>query len=237
MNKQYLLGWLMVTAEDGRNTNCFKHGWHLFLKKLFCKKASGRTGFGETEEEEDFPWENPYVHKLRIILEQVLPRYQISYREFRPLLIDTDTPPESLLDEDQVEVLLEQISEDLNFLRIVTDRPAYFAGYIQRMYEDDGLVVQLCPKGEDFSADTNDGLDSEERLSASNAFVNMEEKLSDVNVVLDMEQQGECPLKQLREDMLYIPLYKRRWCPVENMGNLDISIPIGYNTVIVKGVL
>ena len=181
------------------------------MRMIFRKKASARTGFVVLEEEEEYPRENPYVHKLRMILEQVLARYQISYREFRPLLIDTDTPPESLLDEDQVEALLEQISEDLNFLRIVTDRPAYFADYIQRMYEDDGLVVQVCPKGEDFSAD--------------------------VNVVLDMEQQGECPLKQLREEVLYIPLYKRQWRPVENMGNLDISIPIGYNTVIVKGVL
>lgn len=207
------------------------------MRMIFCRKASARTGFEELKEEEDYPRENPYVHKLRMILEQVLPCYHLSYREFRPLLIDTDTPPESLLDEDQVEVLLEQISEDLNFLRILTDRPAYFADYIQRMYEDDGLVVQVCPKREDFSADVNADSDREERLLDSNAIVNMEEKLSDVNVVLDMEQQGECPIKQLREDMLYIPLYKRRWCPAEGMGNLDISIPIGYNTVIVKGVL
>lgn len=227
----------MRGAEDGKSVNCLKKWWFLLLGKFFRKKESVRTGSEEIEEEEEYPRENPYVHKLRMILEQVLPNYQISYREFRPLLIDTDTPPESLLDEDQVEVLLEQISEDLNFLRIVTDRPAYFADYIQRMYEDSGLVVQVCPKGEDFSADVNADLDSEERLSVSSALVNMEEKLSDVNVVLDMEQKGECPMKQLREDVLYIPLYKRQWRPVENMGNLDISIPIGYNTVIVKGVL
>lgn len=226
----------MKGAEGRKSVNCFKK-WRHFWGMIFHKKASARTGSEEMEEEEGYPRENPYVHKLRMILEQVLPRYHLSYREFRPLLIDTDTPPESLLDEDQVEVLLEQLSEDLNFLRIVTDRPAYFADYIQRMYEDDGLVVQVCPKGEDFSADVNGDLDMEERLSASNAIVNMEEKLSDVNVVLDMEQHGECPIKQLREDMLYIPLYKRQWRPVENMGNLDISIPIGYNTVIVKGVL
>ena len=79
------------------------------MRMIFRKKASARTGFEELEEEEDYPRENPYVHKLRMILEQVLARYQISYREFRPLLIDTDTPPESLLDEDQVEALLEQI--------------------------------------------------------------------------------------------------------------------------------
>ena len=181
-----------------------------YLGRFFGRKPSSQTSSKDPDEEEEFPRENPYLHKLRSILEQVLDRYHMSYREFRPLLIDTDTPPESLLDEDQVEVLLEQISQDLNFLRIVTDRPAYFADYIQRMYEDNGLVVQICPKGEEFSAD--------------------------VNVILDMEQKGDCPLKHLREDMLYIPVYKRRWRPAENMDNLDISIPIGYNTVIVKGV-
>ncbi len=162
------------------------------------------------EDEEENSRENPYLHKLRRILEQVLSQYQMSYREFHPLLVDTDTPPESLLDEDQVEVVLEQISEDLNFLRIATDRPAYFSDYIQRMYEDSGLVVQTEPKGQVLS--------------------------EDVNVILDMEQQGNCPVRYMREHTLYIPVYKRKWNRVETLENLDISIPIGYNTVIVKGV-
>lgn len=184
--------------------------WVTWLANLFGRRNSSQAELGETGEEDAYPRENPYLHKLRGILEQILPLYQMSYREFCPLIIDTDTPPESLLDEDQAEVVLEQISQDLNFLRIVTDRPAYFEDYIQRMYEDNGLVVQVCPKGGEF--------------------------LTDVNVILDMEQRGECPLKHVKENMLYIPVYKREWCPVENMGNLDISIPIGYNTVIVKGV-
>lgn len=182
----------------------------MYWRKFWGKKVSLQEGLGESDEEEKYPRENPYLHKLRGILEQVLSLYKMSYKDFRPLLVDTDMPPESLLDEDQVEVLLEQISQDLNFLRIVTDRPAYFEDYIQRMYEDSGLVVQTCPKGWEFCEDTN--------------------------VVLDMEQKGDCPLKYVKEHMLYIPVYKRQWCPAENMENLDISIPIGYNTVIVKGV-
>lgn len=190
-----------------------EHGWKSWVTRIadfFGKRNTSQTGLAEAEEEDAYPRENPYLHKLRGILEQILPLYQMTYREFCPLLIDTDTPPESLLDEDQVEVVLEQISQDLNFLRIVTDRPVYFAEYIQRMYEDNGLVVQICPKEGDF--------------------------LTDANVILDMEQKGKCPLQQVKDHMLYIPVYKREWCQVENMGNLDISIPIGYNTVIVKGV-
>ena len=163
------------------------------------------------QEEEEFPRENPYLHRFSIILQQILERNRMSYREFCPLLVDTDMSPESLLDEDQVEVMLEQISEDLNFLRIVTDRPAYFSGYIERMYEDSGLVVQICSKEEELPAD--------------------------FNVILDMEHKGDCPLKCAREEMLYIPVYKRAWTAAESVDNLDISVPIGYNTVIVKGVL
>lgn len=136
--------------------------------------------------------------------------YQISYKEFHPLLIDTDTPPESLLDEDSVAVVLEQISEDLNFLRIATDRPAYFCDYIQRMYEETGLVVQTEPKDQEISGD--------------------------VNVILDMEEQGDIARRYMRAETLYIPVFKRRWSRPEPLQNLDISIPIGYNTVIVKGI-
>ncbi len=196
-----------------KGTKDREHGrisWFMRLTEFFSKRSTVQEELGEAKEEAAYPRENPYLHKLRGILEQIFSRYEMSYREFRPLLIDTDTPPESMLDEDQVEIVLEQISQDLNFLRIVTDRPVYFEEYIQRMYEDNGLVVQVCPRGGEY--------------------------LTDVNVILDMEQKGECPLKHMREDMLYIPVYKREWCQVENMGNLDISIPIGYNTVIVKGV-
>lgn len=198
--------------HGNRESNNRKKSWlsHIFAYLQEKWHKTSQDQFQNWEDEEDNSRENPYLHKLRSILEQILSQYQMSYREFRPLLVDTDTPPESLLEEDQVEVVLEQISEDLNFLRIATDRPAYFSEYIQRMYEDSGLVVQTEPKGQVLS--------------------------EDVNVILDMEQQGNCPVRFMREHTLYIPVYKRKWNRVESPQNLDISIPIGYNTVIVKGV-
>lgn len=151
--------------------------------------------------------ENPYLPKLRFLLEQILEQYQMSYREFSPLLIDSDTPPESMLQEDDVSLVLEQISRDLNFLKIATDRPVYFSSYIERMYEDTGLVVQI---------------EAKKNIS-----------LEQVNVVLDLEQQGGLPGSCIKEGICYIPIYKKPWNPAEN---LDISVPIGYNTVIVKGI-
>ena len=38
--------------------------------------------------------------------------------------------------------------------------------------------------------------------------------------------------RNLQEDIIYLPIYKKPWQIAEN---LNISVPIGYNTVIVKG--
>ena len=150
---------------------------------------------------------NPYLSKLRPILEQLLLQYDVTYRQFAPLLLDTDMPPQSMLDEDDVAMVLEQISKDLNFLKIATDRPAYFQEYVETMYEETGLVVQLLGKA---------AIDTE-----------------GVNVILDMEQKGSCHERLMRAEIRYISIYKRPW---NQGGNLDISVPIGYNTVIVKGI-
>ena len=186
-------------------------------KALSCQvkhmlgKLIGR--FRRKKEAEGFVEEvmegNPFLPRLRGILEEVLALYQMDYRTFCPLLLDTDTPPESMLDEDDVELVLEQISKDLNFLKVATTRPAYFEAYIERMYEDTGLVVQVTPKGQ--------------------------ASLSGVNAVLDMEWEGRCHREYMVEPILYLPIYKRPWIKMEFEQNLDISIPIGYNTVIVKG--
>ncbi len=141
-------------------------------------------------------------------MEDILAQYGRDYRTFSPLLLDTDTLPESMLEEDDVEEVLGQISKDLNFLKIVTDRPAYFRPYIERMYEDTGLVVQM---------------EGREEIS-----------FEGINVILDMEKKGDCHYRYMQEGILYLPIYKRPWSPVKTSGNLDISVPIGYNTVIVK---
>lgn len=173
------------------------------VAEYFCKKKT------EVKEEEAAEEGNPFLPRLREILEKILEIYGMEYRTFCPLLLDTDTLPESMLDEDDVELVLEQISTDLNFLKIATNRPAYFAPYIERMYEDTGLVVQL---------------EEDEEVS-----------LEGVNVIIDMERKGNCYYRYMKEGVLYIPVYKRPWSYVKMLENLDISVPIGYNTVIVKG--
>lgn len=195
-----------MTEKEDIHKNKDRLEW---FRKL-VRKLLGIPGRQPQEEEREEETEgNPFLPKLRMILEQVLKQYGMDYQGFCPLLLDTDTPPESMLDEDDVALVLEQISEDLNFLKIMTDRPVYFKSYIERMYEDTGLVVQVEEKGQ----------------AAPEG----------VNVVLDMERKGTCRGRFMREGILYIPIYKRPWSEVKILQNLDISIPIGYNTVIVKG--
>ena len=171
-----------------------------WLKRLFEKKRSEK-GLPPREVSK----ENPFLPYFRTIIEQILEQYEIPYQNFRPLILDRDTPPESMLSGDDVELVLEQISGDLNFLRIATERPSYFSYYIEKMYEENGLVVQI-----------------EEKKAFS---------LEGINVVLDLEQKGEVHRECIQEHIHYVPIYKKPW----NQGqNLDILVPIWYNTVIVK---
>ena len=174
------------------------------IRELLNRKKSKDTEY----ELETGRKENPYLPRFRMILEQILDKYGMNYKNFHPLLIDTDTPPESMLDIDDVELVLEQISKDLNFLKIETERTEYFRAYIERMYEDTGLIVQIEEKGE--------------------------VSLDGINVVIDMEQKGNCNKKYIKEHIRYIPIYKKPWSEVKMLQNVDISVPIGYNTVIVK---
>ncbi len=51
--------------------------------------------------------------------------------------------------------------------------------------------------------------------------------------MLDFEWKGRCYDEQMRPGRYYIPIHKKPW---ETAENLDIIVPIGYNTVIVKSV-
>ena len=48
-----------------------------------------------------------------------------AYREFRPMILDTDSPEQVFGEEDDVDQILEQLYPGLNFLEICTDRPQY----------------------------------------------------------------------------------------------------------------
>lgn len=159
------------------------------------------------EPEEDIQKENPYLPYIRSILEKVLEKRGLTYGTMRLLIIDTDSEPDSMLLQDVVEQALEQLSRDLNFLTILTRRPAYFQEYVETMYEETGLLVHV-----------------EEKNSLHSFYA---------NTALDFEQEGCFWNLKLEEPSIYLPIYKKSWKTAEN---LDIYVPIGYNTVIVKGI-
>lgn len=108
--------------------------------------------------------------------------------------------------EEQLQELLLQLIPGLNHLCICTGRPAHFADFTERMCEENGLLVQLFDP-EDFSFPGR-------------------------SVAFDFIPKGRLPGGHLRGDIIYLPIYKKQWQIAEN---LDITVPIGYNTVIVKG--
>lgn len=122
-----------------------------------------------------------------------------------------DEEPEGAAVFEQIGVLdvLLQLENDLNFLTIYTARPAYFQEFTETMYEKNGLIVRVFPK---------------KRLKLQRAGEGEE-------FLFDFEWQGTCYEGQICRGRHYIPIHKRPW---ETAENLDIRVPIGYNTVIVK---
>lgn len=177
--------------------------------------------------------ENPWIFATRSIIEQILwkkrdvireekeelggrlTRKQL-YREFKPLIIDTDTPDQVFGEVDDVDQILRQLSPGLNFLEICTNRPEYFVAFTVWLEMEYGLMTRIFPP---------------DAIRQSHA-----------NVVLDLERQGIMYTDCLMPNVLYVPFYKRRWkihetaaqTEEEKMQNLDIEVPIGYNVLIVK---
>lgn len=111
--------------------------------------------------------------------------------------------------EDNGDVLdvLWQVCDGLNYLLIVTDQPDGFSAYAERMYEETGLIVQHAPKS------------GHSRVRG--------------NLILDFERIGKFAERIIRPGLIYLPIYKKPW---EIAENLDIKVPVGYNTLVVDGI-
>lgn len=177
------------------------------LHRIFKRILRLRSENSSREEEPELR-DNPYLPYIREVLDQVLPQRGLDYGRMRLLVIDADTDPEAIFWEDEVLTALTDLSPDLNFLTILTNRAAYFQEYAEIMYQENGLLVCMEEKGK-------------------SAF-------QTANTVLDFERGGKLWEMALTEPSIYLPIYKKRW---ETAENLDIYVPIGYNTVIVKGIL
>lgn len=209
--------------------NFFRKMW-TYLCRILKKRHNVQEQPNDPEPETT---ENPWIFATRSIIEQILwqkqdvireekeelggrlTRKQL-YRDFKPLIIDTDTPDQVFGEDDDVDQILRQLSPGLNFLEICTNRSEYFVSFTVWLEMEYGLMTRIFP------------LDA------------MQE--SHANVVLDLERQGIMYTDRLMPKVLYVPFYKRRWkihetavqTEEEKMQNLDIEVPIGYNVLIVK---
>lgn len=128
--------------------------------------------------------------------------------------IDEDAENVRMFEPEDAKTVLEQIGAELNFLTIYTDRPAYFREFAETMYEENGLLAMIVPK---------------RYLERKDAFC--PERMLSQKIVFDFEWEGKCYERQIRQGKHYIPIHKKPW---ERAENLDIAVPIGYNTIIVK---
>ncbi|MCM1257949.1 MAG: hypothetical protein NC307_08860 [Roseburia sp.] len=184
------------------------------VKKSFFAWIKEKLRF-ITEKKETKQWEkepekkrdNPYLPYIRKIMETVLFAKQISYRDFYPVLVDGEEPEKTLF-------AAGELGADVNRMAILTDNAEYFEDYRDTMYEDQGLIVEIYPKEKDCLA---------------NLLKCREGKM----VFLDFEREDELIFGQSFGDKIYIPVFKRPW---EIDGNIDIVLPIGYNTMIVSGI-
>lgn len=150
-----------------------------------------------------------------IILNEILKEKHQSLRTIELLIIDEDEKEEeiSIFEEETVLAILEHLQNQLNFLTILTNRPAYFYPFAEKMYEENGLIVSIFPKGK-----------IEKRKGSYETS----------KMILDFEKEGSCYGFFMTPGNYYIPIYKKTWQIAEN---LDIKVPIGYNTVIVKSTI
>ena len=234
-----------VNRKQDQNRNQRKHSFHRTLQKWYKKIRNIRLqylrkseGLLTESEPVEKPVENPWIDAAREIVEQILKQKGQTYRTFRPLIIDTDTPDQIFGEEDDVDRILRQLYPGLNFLELCTDRPEYFAEMTEWLAAEYGLLTQILPL--------------------------KEMRRSQAGMVLDLQRQGELHIQKFAKNVIYVPFYKRRWreCQKteqeksqeeqkiqkmtamsekmpENTGlvteqNLDIEVPIGYNVVIVK---
>lgn len=166
-------------------------------------------------------YSNRFLTDFRSVYAGILKAKDVCPQKAELELLDGEPEGEALFEPAGILEVLFQLEEDLNFLTIYTARPAYFGEFAETMYEKNGLVVQLCAKEMLLSGG--------QTIYGKNPF-HCAEKKTEI-FLLDFEVDGNCYERLGRGGRHYIPIYKKPW---ETAENLDIRVPIGYNTVIVK---
>lgn len=170
-------------------------------------------------------YSNEFLRDFEPVFLGILQEKQIRPERAELEIIDEEEDGPGIFEPFGVGEVLEQIAGDLNFLTIYTKRPAYFYRFAETMYEENGLIIQIFPK------------EALQKMAGTRhaATVGRNRKWMETDtwqLVLDFEWEGNCYPGQMCPGRYYIPIHKKPW---KQGGNLDIMVPIGYNTVIVKG--
>ena len=158
-------------------------------------------------------FENPYLVDFAPIFFSILKEKGINPAKTELIIFDEEADEHHPFERAGVLDVLHQLSGDINALTIFTDRPEYFFAFAEHAYEETGLVTVMLPK----QAQKRPGLQRSDGM---------------IGVILDFEWRGICYEPRRTDCCGYIPIHKKAW---QMQENLDIAIPFGYNTVIVKG--
>ena len=164
-------------------------------------------------------YSNVFLRDFVPVFGQILKEKNIPPEKLHLEIIDEESVEKSIFEPAGVDEVLEQLADELNYLTVYTDRPAHFSAFAEQVYEDNGLMPLFFSKKQ-----------LKCHISSSMEGVAATEKRSDT-LVLDFEWEGCCYFNVLAQGKKYIPIHKKPWKIAEN---LDIIVPFGYNTVIVK---
>ncbi|MBO5070777.1 MAG: hypothetical protein J6C37_10520 [Roseburia sp.] len=178
---------------------------------------------------------NEFLQDFRQIYFSILKAKHLRPERVKIEVIDEESEGYSVFEPADVRDVLMQLSCDLNFLTIYTDRPAYFSRFAETMYEENGLVVLIFPKiflkSGGKKEEVHGGQYDKAEFCQNNSSKINSPSGGEAKVILDFEWEGKYYDGQMRVGNYYIPIHKKPW---ETAENLDIVVPIGYNTVIVK---
>ena len=158
-------------------------------------------------------FENPYLIDFAPIFFEIVRQKAVHPGKVELIIFDEEAEEHHPFERADVLDVLQQLGDSVNALTIYTDRPEYFCSFAESMYEENGLLTIFAPKREQKRAQVR--------------------PLKDwIGIILDFEWRGCCYNIEKNSHCGYIPIHKKPWGMAEN---LDIRVPFGYNTVIVKG--
>lgn len=158
-------------------------------------------------------FENPYLVDFAPIFFSIIKEKEINPAKTEIIIFDEELEESRFFEQADVLDVLNQLRENINALTVYTNRQEYFLEFAEYAYEENGLVTEIRSKKEEKKVG---------KIHDQGKF----------KLILDFERRGQCYYLGRETNYGYIPIYKKPWVIREN---LDIAVPFGYNTVIVKG--